>query len=220
MQVMSDEQFQHRVLGGVSRSRLLAILGESGRWLTVRDLAGNAGPRANTTREHLDQLVAAGLVERRLAEPRGRGRPAFQYRAKRRVDDAGAYRALAGVLADAVAQRHDPAGDAIAAGERWGKKLVQAPLESSTAPVDQLVELLDELGFDPSLTVADSVIELRRCPFGSLARTQGNVVCNVHLGLMRGALRQLDSPTQTLSLVPFVAPSLCLAHLGAGGDVG
>jgi predicted ArsR family transcriptional regulator len=65
--------------------------------------------------------------------------------------------------------------------------------------------------------VADGApIRLRHCPFGTLARDHGEVVCGVHLGLMRGVLRELDAPFDALRLEPFVGPSLCLAHLGGG----
>lgn len=219
MQVMREDQQRHRVLGGASRSRLLTILAESGSWLSVQELAQAARLHPNTAREHVEQLVDAGLVECKRSEPNGRGRPAFLYRARRQVDEAAAYRALAGILADAVAHRQHPADDAIAAGQRWGKSLIRSPLEP-TGPVDKLVQLLDELGFDPALTSADSVIELRRCPFGPLARIHGNVICNAHLGLMRGALTELDAPAKTVRLEPFVNPSLCLAHLGSAHDAG
>lgn len=221
MQVMNDEREQqrrHRALGGASRARLLALLSESGDWLSVHDLAGNAGPRPNTTREHLDQLVEAGFVERERAKPAGRGRPAYRYRARRQVDEAAAYRALTSVLAEELAQHEDPAADAGAAGERWGRRLAQRPGDNSAEPVDRLMVLLDELGFAPSMTDSDARIDLRRCPFVSVARTNGQVVCNVHLGLMRGALSELGSSTDVMRLEPFVEPSLCIAHLKPAND--
>jgi predicted ArsR family transcriptional regulator len=225
MQAMSDELLRHRALGGISRSRLLTVLSEARRWMTVQELAGKAALRANTTREHLDRLVSAGVVERTTTEPKGRGRPAYLYRAKPQVDEGAAYMALANAMADAIAQREDAAASAIAAGKSWGKMLGRGAAVTSTKPVSGLVELLDGLGFEPTLARASSVIELRSCPFRALARTHGNVVCNLHLGLMRGALDELDpgsesTSSEMLSLEPFVAPSLCLAHLEAATDVG
>jgi hypothetical protein len=51
-----------------------------------------------------------------------------------------------------------------------------------------------------------------------LARDDGEVVCGVHLGLMRGILRELGAPFDAISLEPFVEPALCLAHLGGRSD--
>ena len=87
-------------------------------------------------------------------------------------------------------------------------------LEDSVRQMD-VVELLDAAGFAPEAPVADGrPIRLHHCPFGTLARDHGEVVCGVHLGLMRGALRELGAPFDALRLEPFVEPSLCLAHLG------
>jgi predicted ArsR family transcriptional regulator len=219
MQTMTNDLLRHKALGGTSRSRLLALLTDAGGWVSVHELAGQAGPRANTTRNHLEQLVASGLVERRRTEPKGRGRPAYQYRAKRQVDEAQAYRALASVLADTVAQRDNATISANSAGERWGTTLAELPRDSSAAPVDQLVRLLDDLGFEPSLADAGAVVELHGCPFRSVARAYSDVVCNIHLGLMRGALRGLGSSTEVTSLEPFVTPTLCLAQLRRAEDV-
>jgi predicted ArsR family transcriptional regulator len=225
MQAMTNDLLRHKALGGTSRSRLLALLTDAGGWVSVHELAGQAGPRANTTRKHLEQLVAAGLVERRRTDPKGRGRPAYQYRAKRQIDDAEAYRALSRVLADTVAQRDNATGSATSAGERWGTTLAQLPREPSATPLDQLVTLLDDLGFEPTVADAGSVVELHGCPFRSVARAYSDVVCNVHLGLMRGALRGLGSNSEVTSLEPFVTPTLCLARLRhaegvASGHVG
>lgn len=188
--------------------------------MAIRELADAVGLHPNTAREHLDQLVSAGLVRRETAAPTGRGRPGRRYSAapQERAEDPQAYRALASVLATELAQRPNARDAATAAGERWGRagmKTLPAPPSSADA-VDRLVDLLDEIGFAPERAVgASDEIRLRPCPFGSLARDRGDVVCNVHLGLMRGALRELGAPLDAVSLQPFVEPNLCLAHLGA-----
>jgi len=75
-----------------------------------------------------------------------------------------------------------------------------------------------ELGFDPRLTDSGDGRQnaLRACPFRDLARAQPEVVCSVHLGLLRGTLAQLGALPATAQLLPFVEPELCLARLRFG----
>lgn len=209
------EQQRHRALAGVSRSRLLAVLRGSDLPMGIAELAAAVGLHHNTAREHLDQLVRAGLVRRETAPALGRGRPGLRYSAEPQAaeDRSSAYRSLAAVLAAEIAERDDAPDAAMTAGERWGRAAVQGSAGNAADPVGVLVGLLDEVGFEPE-RAPDGEIRLRPCPFGSLARERGDVVCNVHLGLMRGALRELHAPVDARDLVPFVEPNLCLAHLG------
>ena len=186
----------------------------------IRELADAVDLHPNTAREHLDQLVKAGLVTRESTPPSGRGRPALRYAAEPSAseEDPQAYRTLAGVLADELARRPDARDAATSAGEGWGRTMAigRAPAPTEAKAVSRLVELLDDAGFAPEAsTNAHQPIRLRHCPFGSLAHQRGDVVCRVHLGLMRGALRELGAPLDALSLEPFVEPDLCLAHVGA-----
>ena len=224
MQAMGSPQQRHRVLAGISRARLLTVLDRAARPMGVRELAEAVDLHPNTVRQHLDQLVEAGLAVRDAAPPIGRGRPPLRYAAEPGSDeqDLAAYRALAGALAEQLARWPDGVDVALAAGERWGRALAHEATDPAPATnaIGRLVELLDEAGFAPQAPVADGApIRLRHCPFGTLARDNGEVVCGVHLGLMRGVLRELDAPFDALRLEPFVRPSLCLAHLGARSSV-
>ena len=93
----------------------------------------------------------------------------------------------------------DPRGDV---GEREAAQVVTG--------------LFAELGFDPELTVNEQgrQVWLRGCPFRDAARANPEVVCSVHLGLLRGILSRLGASSTTARLTPFVEPELCLAHLG------
>lgn len=216
-EVRSDDHQRHRALAGASRSRLLAVLRQAGRPMGVRELAGSVGLHPNTAREHLDQLVDAGLVVRQAARPAGRGRPGLRYAAARSQDgEADAYRALADALADELASRQDATEAAISAGLRWGRRTADGlrPPADGREAVRRLVGVLDDLGFAPDHALtADASIRLQRCPFGSLAHERGDIVCNVHLGLMRGALGALGAPLDVASLEPFAEPGACLARL-------
>jgi predicted ArsR family transcriptional regulator len=222
MQAMTWSHRQHRILGGFTRSRLLDVLRTAALPLSVRDLAERVDLHPNSVREQLDLLVAAGLVERETGAPAGRGRPSLRYRALAIPDeDVLPYRELARVLADELARMPAAAEAATAAGDRWGRELVgdHPPAHEPAEALQRLVTLLDDAGFAPEpASTAEEPIRLRRCPFGALARDRSDVVCSVHLGLMQGALRELDAPLEAIRLQPFVQPDLCLAHVASRSD--
>ena len=214
---------RHRALAGASRARLLGVLRSSPAPLGVGEMAAAVGLHPNTVRAHLQQLIDAGLVLHETARSIGRGRPAVRFRANPdgADDDPEPYRALARVLTEQLAARTDAGAQARAAGERWGRSLaVDLPVaETAQDGLERMIELLDDAGFAPERPDASSTtINLRRCPFGTLAVGRERVVCGVHLGLMRGALRTVGAPLDATRLEPFVRPDLCVAHLEARAD--
>jgi predicted ArsR family transcriptional regulator len=219
----SDERRRHQALAGISRSRLLAVLRRSNAPMDIRELAAAVDLHPNTAREHLDRLVAAGLVVRGTAAPAGRGRPGLRYAAAPTdgvSDPAGAYRALASVLVVELSGRPDVEEAARSAGERWGAQAAGqlGTAGDAEAALDRLVGVLDQLGFSPERSAAEEPsLMLHRCPFRPLALEHAEVVCGVHLGLLRGALRAMGAPLDAVGLDPFVEPDLCRAHLAAKG---
>lgn len=192
---------------------------------TASALATALHQHANTVREHLDTLVAAGVVERSRAAVVGRGRPAWLYSAPDAAglsDDAREYASLATALASHVARTStDPATDAALAGETWGRELARtsadrlAPERGTDADARRLVvEILDTLGFDPEPDTGHTTVRLRRCPLLAAAHKHPDVVCGVHLGLARGALLELGAPTDGTALLPFAERGACRLHLG------
>jgi predicted ArsR family transcriptional regulator len=221
----------HRVLAGVSRVAVLQTLRENAGWLDVQAIAEQVGLHTNTVRSHLDQLMEAGLVESAVQERTTPGRPRLLFGATE-TPGAGpqdSYKVLAEILASGIRQGQPaPAAVAAQAGRRWGQHLEQQggastePVDSGRA-VERIVALLDEVGFAPRIgdshaaTVDDAgaatVIEVHRCPFYDVAREHTDVVCAVHLGLIQGALGQMQAPPATIRLEPFVRPDLCLVHM-------
>jgi predicted ArsR family transcriptional regulator len=229
----------HRVLSGVSRVAVLEVVRASGP-LDVQAIAELVGLHPNTVRSHLDRLIEAHLVDSSIALRATPGRPRLLFSAPLRADahPDESYRMLARILAEAV-RAGAPAGarpaDAAArAGKRWGEQVAQTgregvePLDAGDT-IDRIVALLDEVGFAPTLAAdvdqpatptaaaGPAVIELHRCPFIDVAREHSDVVCAVHLGLMQGALEQMQAPPTTIRLLPLVRPDLCLVHLAPVG---
>jgi predicted ArsR family transcriptional regulator len=86
---------------------------------------------------------------------------------------------------------------------------------SADEAVRQVIALFAELGFEPELRPdgQDMQLRLRACPFHELAHKYPEVVCAMHLGLLRGTLAQLGAPVAARRIQPFVEPHLCIAHL-------
>ncbi|WP_370324213.1 helix-turn-helix transcriptional regulator [Euzebya sp.] len=214
----------HRALSSPARTRLLEALREMPGGGDAQVLATRVGLHANTVRAHLAVLEEAGLV---VSAPEARdrpGRPRLVYtpteRATGAAGDEGAYQFLATILTGYLsAVADDPAAAARDAGAAWGRHLVDRPgpfeRVDSAAALDVLVRLLDDIGFAPELDDDGDGprVLLRRCPFLGLAKDHQEVVCSVHLGLMRGALAELGGEVEARDLLPLVEPMLCISHL-------
>jgi predicted ArsR family transcriptional regulator len=222
---MSAEREQtlrrHRALADPSRARILADLLDQGP-RDARELADRVGLHVNTVRVHLNALAEAGLVESETLPPKGRGRPRVAYCASAAAGDEGGrrYRLLAEILTALVARFGPDAAEQLEEiGEAWGHYLVDAPppyaeLADDDA-VERLVGLLAEIGFQPHIEESGRGrrILMRPCPFLELARAHQDVICPIHLGLMRGALAELGARTRATKLEPFVRHDLCVARL-------
>ena len=222
---MGREERLHRALANPLRRRTLAILRARDEPVDVQQLATDLDVHVNTARAHLATLEEAGLVASD-PQPRDRpGRPRLAYRATAQATDLEAatpgYRFLAQMLAGYLSSSaDDPSGVALGIGAAWGRHLVErpAPFEQldTGEGIERLVRLLDEFGFEPELAVAAGTqprIALRRCPFLDVAREHQDVVCAIHLGLMRGALDELDVTVEATALHPFVDPDRCVTDL-------
>jgi len=218
-----DEQVlrRHRALADPSRARILAELADAGP-LDARELADLVDLHVNTVRVHVNALIEAGLVESETLPPQGRGRPRVAYRSTAAAGDEGGrrYRLLAEILTALVARFGAEASEQLEEiGEAWGHYLVDSPPPyaqlSDEQAVERLVALLAEIGFQPKLEqqARGRQIQMRPCPFLELARSHQDVICPIHLGLIRGALAELGAKTRATKLEPFVRPDLCVARL-------
>ena len=215
---------RHRALADPSRARILGELVDDGP-LDARELGDRVDLHVNTVRVHLNALAEAGLVDSETLPPQGRGRPRVAYRATAAAADEGArrYRLLAEILTALVARfGPDATEQLVEIGESWGRYLVESPPPyaalSEEESVERVLELLDDVGFEPRLeqTVRRQEILMHPCPFLELAREHEDVICPIHLGLMRGALAELGAKTRATKLEPFVRPDLCVARLARG----
>ncbi len=213
---------------GQRRADVLDLLRTARAPVSVREVAGRTGLHPNTARFHLDALVDAGLATRATRARDAPGRPSMAYQAV----EGGApgrreYRLLAEMLASLVAGvLPEPGEAAVEAGREWGRYITErpAPFQRTDAcgAVRGLAATLQELGFAPEApqTVTDGAgyeLRLRQCPFREVAEVHQEVVCQLHLGLMQGALDQMRAPVTADRLQPFAEAGLCVAHLAGPG---
>jgi len=214
---------------GQSRAHVLDLLRAAGSPAGVRDIADQAGLHPNTARFHLDALVDAGLAARAPKERTTPGRPSMAYRAVAGGETMGRrrYRLLAEMLTSLIAGMLPKPGEAAGeAGREWGRYLTEPPppyqrLDAGEA-VERLTATLAEIGFAPE-AVTDGTqyqLRLRQCPFREVAENHQDVVCQLHLGLMQGALAQMRAPVTADRLQPFAEPSLCIAYLATRQNQG
>lgn len=211
----------HSGLMGASRVRLLEALQASRRALEVRELVDLCGLQVTTVRFHLDILCSAGLVQRRSERRGGRGRPRLAYYLAPAVEDRSrGYELLATILA--ARWDHTPAERARRAEQAGRAAATSFPMPGPGSQVPTLEHAavrvsgqFAELGFEPEVSTEGSavLIRLHACPFRSVAEKHPDVVCSLHLGLLRGALEQLRAPDSHASLEPFVQRELCIARL-------
>ena len=206
---------------GPTRARVLELLQDAGVPMTAPELAERMGLHANTARFHLDALTTDGLASRASEERRTPGRPKVIYAAASAAPDVShrSYRLLAEILTSYMSdQLPDPARSAEEAGEAWGRHL-SAPatgeVGSEASALRAMTEAMDRVGFEShTVEEADEVrVEVSHCPFLEVAEHHNDVVCSVHLGLMRGVLGQYSAPLHADRLEPLVEPSRCIAHL-------
>lgn len=206
-----------RPLSG-ERAAVLERLQHQGAPGTVSTLAEQFGLHRNTVREHLDALVEGGAVVHARAPSAGRGRPAWHYAASvdyveqdvRLRDYAGLTRGLATHLERTSA---DAGADARGIGRTWGGELAANAPATADDPRHRTLALLTELGFAPQSDGTVTTAALRRCPLLDVARAHPDVVCNVHLGIVQGALAAFGGDPAPAALLPFAEPDACRLHL-------
>jgi predicted ArsR family transcriptional regulator len=207
---------------GRSRADVLDMLRAADGPLGVREVAQRMGLHPNTARFHLEALAEAGLAVRETEDRETPGRPRIGYRAaadgptgRRR------YRLLAEMLAGLIAgTMPEPGRVAKEAGREWGAYLTEQPppyqrLAAEDA-IAKLTAIMEELGFAPRAEADGGGkyrLCLRQCPFREVAEHHQDVICSLHLGLMRGALDRMGAPVTAERLDPFAEPSLCIARL-------
>ncbi|HEU0088310.1 MAG TPA: helix-turn-helix domain-containing protein [Pseudonocardiaceae bacterium] len=213
----------HGALAALSRVRILELLRGSDTPLDVQQIAAQRALHPNTVRFHLRILVDAGLVCSRPDPRGGSGRPRVVYTAT--TDGAGSQnpdglRLLTDILASYLAVSNESStGLAEEAGRAFARRHRRSTQPCAAGSADEavrrVVAMFAELGFEPELNRdgPQHRILLHACPFRAVATVHPNVVCAMHLGLLKQTVANLDAPVEAVGLESFVTPHLCIAHL-------
>lgn len=208
----------HTALASSTRRRLLELLRGADTARDVHELGEEVGLHPSTVRFHLETLRQASLVARRKQRPVGAGRPRTAYVAVRERADVG-YEGLARMLAADVAQTaRGRANRAENIGRQWAEQVIPLPAPPGTSTPEDAAEqvsgIFGRLGFAPEMGTVNGgpQISLHACPFRAVAREQPDVVCAIHLGLLRGSLERLGTRASS-RLHPFVEQELCLVEV-------
>jgi len=190
-----------------TRARVFALLGELRRPAGTEELAKELDLHPNGVRVHLEQLVAAGLVERR-PERIARGRPrdtwAISPNAQPGGDPPSGYAALARWLVRSLATNGARVDDLEAAGRRFGRDL--ASDDGSTESGERrLFDVITSMGFQPEREPAGKnrlAYRLRNCPYREAVHERQPLVCALHRGLTSGMLESIDPDSKLVGFEP------------------
>ena len=165
--------------------------------MTAAMVAGNPLARAEPAACAYPAAVHAGATQKAL-RPGWKGRPTRS-------------------------SHREPGRAAEETGREWGAYLTEQPPPYQRLTTEEAIEkvtaIMEELGFAPQAEAGDGAgkyrLCLRQCPFREVAQQHQDVICSLHLGLMRGALARMRAPVSADRLDPFAEPSLCVARLTA-----
>ena len=204
-----------------ARARVLEFLQSQAGPVAAEQVAGVFGQHVNTVRGHLDALVEDGLALRHRQGTSGRGRPAWHYRANPQNPEPDArvreYGALAGALAAHLIRTcPSPTEEARVAGVDWGRRIAQdrhrqpsPAAQDTTHARHEVLAILDDLGFAPQDSPGRDSVRLLRCPLLDVARQYPEIICQVHMGLISGALTELGGDDAGVDLLPFAEADAC-----------
>jgi predicted ArsR family transcriptional regulator len=154
---------------------------------TAAEVAQAVGVHRTVAHGHLERLVALGYLS--SGQRRGTsGKPAKLYRlAGRQIDlsyPVRRFARLAALLAQGLRGASDGVELAREAGQRYGASLVSKPADSPKAVLGQLGPLGAEYGL-----VRDDEVVAQNCIFRQACEGAEDVVCELHAGILEGAIR-------------------------------
>lgn len=191
-----------------TRARVFALLGELRRPAATEELAEALGLHPNGVRIHLERLLEAGLVERRL-ERISRGRPrdiwTISPEAQPGGDPPTGYAELARWLVRSLASSGARVDDLETSGRLIGRGMMSEQPAGAGAGEQRLFDVLTSLGFQPEREPVGKdrlTYRLRNCPYREAVHERQPLVCALHRGMTRGMLESIDSGSELAGFEP------------------
>lgn len=191
--------------------RLLDVLAEMGRAVTVVEISQKLDSHPNTVREHLAVLEEHGLVSATTAPGKGRGRPRKIYRTNAGSRGAPA-RHLIGLITAALKAFPEETArvDAYRWGESWGDDILSSGVFSlENGSVEGIAALMADMGFAPQTTGrAHGCMGLTQCPLLTPGQEVPLGLCEIHQGMLDRVL-DVKAPDTKARVEPFAEPDAC-----------
>jgi predicted ArsR family transcriptional regulator len=185
-----------KALGENTRYAIYLELARSPRPLATAEVAASLDLHSNTVRPHLERMREVGLLEQRVDNHGGVGRPQHLYTLAPDAPSLGleppAMPALARMLLTVAAEAGLDGTDAEAAGREQGARDADG-FPEGTPCLEALMAQLEFLGFDPEASGgADGVtVAFTHCPFRELAEANPDLVCGLHRGMVEGLVERI-----------------------------
>jgi len=169
--------------------------------MTVDQVATKVDLPLNAARYYLESLVDSGLAVREAQSRSTPGRPRVTYTGtlpNQTHERAQGYRLLAEIIAAAVAQAN---GNAVEwmyqVGAEWGHRIMSrvphTPM-SEMEIIEKVLDKLDALWFAPDLEDEQPPkLSMFNCPFIDSAKRFPSSICQLHAGMINGALEEMRS---------------------------
>ena len=198
------------------------VIQENPDGIQVAEIGKALGMHPNTVRGHLEELLSAGVVFRRVAPGTGRGRPSHIYTARVARANLASHSmiALVEVLASTLANEDTHSAKRL--GRQWAEQFNEDRGATPATDLDtaevQTCEILREMGFDPvtrpeATTPKVREIGLNTCPFITERNTRpAPVICALHQGFLDQKVGGIE-----VKLRPHDRPGECGARLTKQG---
>ena len=193
----------YSAISSYSRVEILHLL-QTNPQQTVGDLVTATGLHANTVREHLQRLIERGFVATETEKRTVRGRPRVFYRS---VDGDQVSSELHRRNVEAAVER----GDLM---RRVMPETAVGDLDPDAQhQLDAVVEQLLDGGFDPVVDEEELTIDLTPCAHAESQAGHRQTLCEVHLGIMQGALSEAGGPLAIEGMRAACDPRECVIQL-------
>jgi predicted ArsR family transcriptional regulator len=161
---------------------------------TTSEVAAAVGVHRTVAHAHLERLVALGYLI--PSQRRGTtGKPAKLYRLTERQIELSypirRFARLAALLGQALRESPDGIGAAREAGRGHGASMVTKPARSAESVLRELIPLGAEY------VLSDGDIVARNCIFRQACEQAQDIVCELHAGILEGALRKAGLDLRT-----------------------
>jgi predicted ArsR family transcriptional regulator len=185
------------VLAQPTRAQIFELLVDRRRGVRIEELAELLGLHPSAVRQHLDRLLAAGLVERTPVSA-GRGRPHFEWSVAPDAEPGDAPPTAYGDLSTWLTELTGSGAPAVRRAEKAGRRIGReiAPRAADAPAADTFESALAALGFGPRVEQRSDqglTYRLENCPYRRAVEQNPEVVCALHRGLTEGLLDVIAS---------------------------